>query len=89
MATKAEQFHAEEQRLAQKAKSAKRAKIAKATKESKPSARAAAATRSSKKKRDKRVKPDATQNRIEEQRKGSPDARFRKANARASKVRGS
>ncbi len=108
MATKAEQFHAEEQRLHRGKKHGKNASGSKPG--SKPSVRSAKRkhagkkathaiepttakgtrpSRKSTRKSANRAKPDATFNLQEEQRKGSPTARFRKSSARSSRVRGS
>jgi hypothetical protein len=46
-------------------------------------------SRKSTRKSANRAKPDASFNRVEEQRKGSPESRYRKARARASRTRGS
>lgn len=108
MATKAEQFHAEEQRRggggARRGKNKSGSKPGspprarspekthagkKATHALERTAKGQRPSRKSTRKSANRAKPDATFNRQEQQRKGSPEARFHKAAARASRVRGS
>src|SRR5450631_127454 len=106
MATKAEQFHAEEQRRHAGAKHGKNAHGSKpgtapkarsndkkhagkkATHALEKPVKGKRPSRKSTRKSANRSKPDATFNLQEEQRKTSPTARFRKADARASRVRG-
>jgi hypothetical protein len=101
MATRAEQFHADEQRTGRsrvrkgrskpgvprkkrsraKAHAAKKATVALEVGGKRPSRKS---TRSSA----NRAKTDASYNRVEELRKGSPESRYRKAEAKGSRVRG-
>lgn len=77
MATKGEDFRAEEQRNARKAKK-------KATPKAAPKP-----AKKPKRKSEGRAKPDTALIRREEARKTSPDARARKSRANSTKVRGS
>jgi len=103
MATRAEQFRADEQRKHKGSKStAKAAKAAKAVKRA-PTADASQRTehaprkatpgqrptRKSTRGSANRAKGDATLNLVESLVKGTPEARFRKADAQTMRVRGS
>jgi hypothetical protein len=83
MATRSERARAEAQRKGPKRAAKKSADDTKAT----PKTLAAKAPKRTDK-RNSRVKPDSTLNKHEEETKGSPDSRYRKSAARASRVRG-
>jgi hypothetical protein len=103
MATRSQQFHAEEERR-QGAKNRKRAKANAAPKararskkgrtETKapyalePEDKGARPSRKSSRKSANHAKPDASFNMVEQLSKTSPEARFRKERARNTKVRG-
>ena len=105
MATRAEQFHADEQRTGKSAERKRAARTKPGVPASKRSrskvhaakkaayalelpANAKRPSRRSSRSSANRSKPDTAYNAAEEIRKGSPESRYRKARARASKARG-
>ncbi|HEY8090760.1 MAG TPA: hypothetical protein VIF09_23020 [Polyangiaceae bacterium] len=103
MATKAEQFHSDEQRKGQRGKARASKKKAKSSAWSRKSAHAGSKatrameetapgkrpSRESTRGSANRAKADSAMNLTEEKRKGSPENRARKARVKGVKVRGS